>query len=132
MPLNSLTYCRSRFKLGWCWAGEGWNVTKGYYDSQTSTKDSQNLCNELKFLVQNALCLRQETACNFDCYYFTRKFIQWKIWRKRARAKRWFVQKALQYVIDWVLIGQSCQIKKPVKPLLTFCIRIRKMPLVWS
>ena len=98
MPPNSLTYCRSRFKLGWCWAGEGWNVTKGYYDSQTSTKDSQNLCNERKFLLQNALCLRQETACNFDCYYFTRKFIQWKIWRKRARAKRWFVQKALRYV----------------------------------
>ena len=34
--------------------------------------------------------------------------------------------------VDWAEFGQSCQIKKPVKPLLPFCIRFRKMPLVWS
>ena len=99
MPLNSLTYCRSRFKLGWCWAGEGWNVTKGYYDSQTSTKDSQNLCNELKiFGAKRVVSAPRDGMQLWLLLYFTRKFIQWKIWRKRARAKRWFVQKALRYV----------------------------------
>ena len=38
--------------------------------------------------------------------------------------------KCFYNLLDWVEFGQSCQIKKPVKPLLPFCIRIRKMPLV--
>ena len=37
-----------------------------------------------------------------------------------------------QYAVDWVKFGQSSQIQNQVKPLLPFCIRIRKMPLVWS
>ena len=43
------------------------------------------------------------------------------------------VEHGLKHVtslLDWVEFGQSCRIKKPVKPLLPFGIRFRKMPLV--
>ena len=63
-----------------------------------------------------------------------------KIWRDKIPVQAINVDKVFKgthALINWVNIRlgpkiKSCLIQNQVKPLLPFCIRIRKIPLLWS